>query len=92
MHRRARSADLTCMDYFIWENVKSIVYGTPVDSAEDFIVATSGETKALLECLRMFELPCSEDLSPASHAEFFNSNPFFGMSCTSVLLLLILCL
>ena len=33
----ARSPDLTCLDYFIWGYIKSLVYETPVTSTEDLI-------------------------------------------------------
>ena len=42
----ARSPDLTCFHYFLWEYVKSLVYEAPVDSAEDLvtrIAAAAGE-------------------------------------------------
>ncbi|GBN43452.1 hypothetical protein AVEN_243422-1 [Araneus ventricosus] len=40
----ARSPDLTCLDYFLWGYVKSLVYETPVNSAEDLVecIAVSG--------------------------------------------------
>ncbi|GBO26380.1 hypothetical protein AVEN_212084-1 [Araneus ventricosus] len=44
----ARSPDLTCLDYFLWGYVKSLVYETPVNSAEDLvalIVAAAGEVR-----------------------------------------------
>ncbi|GBM45169.1 hypothetical protein AVEN_261519-1, partial [Araneus ventricosus] len=33
----ARSPDLTCLDYFSWVYVKSLVYETPVNSAEGLV-------------------------------------------------------
>ncbi|GBN28861.1 Xaa-Pro aminopeptidase ApepP [Araneus ventricosus] len=33
----ARSADLTCLDNFLWGCIKSLVYETPVNSAEDLV-------------------------------------------------------
>ncbi|GBN01510.1 hypothetical protein AVEN_140398-1 [Araneus ventricosus] len=44
----ARSPDLTCRDYFLWGYVKSLVYETPVNSAEDLvarIAAAAGEVR-----------------------------------------------
>ncbi|GBM10039.1 hypothetical protein AVEN_115868-1 [Araneus ventricosus] len=44
----ARSPDLTCLDYFLWGYVKSLVYETPVNSAEDLvagIAAAAGEVR-----------------------------------------------
>ncbi|GBO04646.1 hypothetical protein AVEN_268492-1 [Araneus ventricosus] len=44
----ARSTDLTCLDYFLWGYVKSLVYETPVNSAEDLvarIAAAAGEVR-----------------------------------------------
>lgn len=79
------------MDYSNWGHVKSIVYETHDDSAEDLIVTASGETKTLQECLRIFEFSCSEYVRPASKAGVVNSNNIFDKSCTSFLLLLFLC-
>ena len=33
----ARSPDLTCLDYFLWWYIKSLVYETPVNSAENLV-------------------------------------------------------
>ncbi|GBN62308.1 hypothetical protein AVEN_219418-1 [Araneus ventricosus] len=44
----ARSPDLTCLVYFLWGYVKSLVYGTPINSAEDLlasIAAAAGEVR-----------------------------------------------
>ncbi|GBN54180.1 hypothetical protein AVEN_36177-2 [Araneus ventricosus] len=44
----ARSPDLTCLDYFLWGYVKSLVYETPVNNAEDIvasIAAAAGEVQ-----------------------------------------------
>ncbi|GBM70439.1 hypothetical protein AVEN_154432-1 [Araneus ventricosus] len=44
----ARSPDLTCLDYFLWGYVKSLVYEIPVDSAEDLvarIAAAAGKVR-----------------------------------------------
>ncbi|GBM10429.1 hypothetical protein AVEN_263344-1 [Araneus ventricosus] len=44
----ARSPNLTCLDYFLWWYVKSLVYETPVKSAEDLvarIAADAGEVR-----------------------------------------------
>ena len=32
-----RSPDLTCLDFFLWYNMKSMVYETDIDSEEDLI-------------------------------------------------------
>ncbi|GBM43261.1 hypothetical protein AVEN_154582-1 [Araneus ventricosus] len=43
-----RSPDLTCLDYFLWGYVKSLVYETPVNSAEDLaarIAEVAGEVR-----------------------------------------------
>ncbi|GBM97255.1 hypothetical protein AVEN_264451-1 [Araneus ventricosus] len=44
----ARSPDLNSLDYFLWGYVKSLVYETPVNSAEVFvarIAAAAGEVR-----------------------------------------------
>ncbi|GBN38386.1 hypothetical protein AVEN_204786-1 [Araneus ventricosus] len=44
----ARSPDLTCLDYFLWGYVKSLVSETPFNSAEDLvapIAAAAGEVR-----------------------------------------------
>ncbi|GBN84289.1 hypothetical protein AVEN_237043-1 [Araneus ventricosus] len=40
-----RSPDLTCLDYFLWWYVKSMVYETPVNSAKDIVAPASGEVR-----------------------------------------------
>ncbi|GFS65387.1 uncharacterized protein TNCV_2451901 [Trichonephila clavipes] len=45
----ARSPDLTCLNYFLWGYVKSLVYESPVNSAEGLsarITATIGEVRS----------------------------------------------
>ncbi|GBN89584.1 hypothetical protein AVEN_22053-1 [Araneus ventricosus] len=32
-----QSRDLACLDYFLWRYVKSLVYKSPVNSAEDLV-------------------------------------------------------
>ena len=44
----ARSPDLTCLDFFLWGYVKSMVYETDIDSEEDLvahIVSTAAEVR-----------------------------------------------
>ena len=44
----ARLSDLTCLDYFLWGYVKSLVYETSVNSAEDLlarIAVAAGEVR-----------------------------------------------
>ena len=33
----ARSPDLTCLDFFLWGNMKSMVFETNIDSEEDLV-------------------------------------------------------
>ena len=43
-----RSPDLTSLDVFLWEHLKSLVYETPVISSEDLvarIVAAAAESR-----------------------------------------------
>ncbi|GFT56148.1 transposable element Tc3 transposase [Trichonephila clavipes] len=41
VHWSPRSPDLSCLDYFFWEQMKSLVYETPVNSAEELVARTS---------------------------------------------------
>ena len=44
----ARSPDLTCLDFFLWGYMKSMVYETDIDSEEDLvarIVSTAAEIR-----------------------------------------------
>ncbi|GFU60264.1 uncharacterized protein TNCV_4249611 [Trichonephila clavipes] len=34
----ARSPDLSCLDFFLWGHMKSLVYSSPVDSDEALVV------------------------------------------------------
>ncbi|GFW05095.1 uncharacterized protein TNCV_598891 [Trichonephila clavipes] len=33
----ARSPDLSCLDFYFWGHMKSLVYDTPVDNAEELV-------------------------------------------------------
>ena len=33
-----KSPDLTPMDFFLWDQIKALIYTSPVDSEEDLIV------------------------------------------------------
>ncbi|GBM66894.1 hypothetical protein AVEN_263951-1 [Araneus ventricosus] len=44
----ARSTDLSCLDFFCWGQMKTLVYETPVDSVEDAVArisVTAGEMR-----------------------------------------------
>ncbi|GFW71448.1 DUF4817 domain-containing protein [Trichonephila clavipes] len=48
VHWPPRSPDLSCLDYFFWGQMKSLVYETPVNSAEELVArisAAAGETR-----------------------------------------------
>ena len=37
VHWPARSPDLSCLDFYFWGHMKSLVYDTPVDNAEELV-------------------------------------------------------
>ena len=37
----SRSPDLTCLDFFFWGHIKSMVYETPIESDEDLVARLS---------------------------------------------------
>ncbi|GFS62282.1 uncharacterized protein TNCV_5031501 [Trichonephila clavipes] len=50
----SRSPDLSCQDYFFWGQMKSLVYETPVNSAEELVAcisAAAGEMRNTPEML-----------------------------------------
>ncbi|GFX09365.1 uncharacterized protein TNCV_1887781 [Trichonephila clavipes] len=54
VHWPPRSPDLSCLDYFFWGQMKSLVYETPVNSAEELverISAAAGEIRNTPEML-----------------------------------------
>ncbi|GFU30707.1 uncharacterized protein TNCV_1444311 [Trichonephila clavipes] len=54
VHWSPRSPNLSCLDYFFWEQMKSLVYETPVNSAEELVARISvaaGEIGNTLEIL-----------------------------------------
>ncbi|GFY02421.1 DUF4817 domain-containing protein [Trichonephila clavipes] len=54
VHWPPRSPDLSCLDYFFWGQMKSLVYETPVNSAEELVArisAAAGEIRNTLEML-----------------------------------------
>ncbi|GFW55852.1 transposase-like protein [Trichonephila clavipes] len=54
VHWPPRSPDLSCLDYFFWGQMKSLVYETPVNSAEELVArisAAAGEIRKTPEML-----------------------------------------
>ncbi|GFU26152.1 transposase-like protein [Trichonephila clavipes] len=54
VHWPPRSPDLSCLDYFFWEQMKSLVYETPVNSTEELVArisAAAGEIRSTPEML-----------------------------------------
>ncbi|GFX07826.1 uncharacterized protein TNCV_4160951 [Trichonephila clavipes] len=54
VHLFLRSPDLSCLDYFFWGQVKSLVYETPVNNAEERVArisAAAGEIRNTPEML-----------------------------------------
>ncbi|GFW50947.1 uncharacterized protein TNCV_3592291 [Trichonephila clavipes] len=46
-HWPPRSPDLSCLDYFFWGQMKSLVYETPVNSAEELIARISASAREI---------------------------------------------
>ncbi|GFX50217.1 uncharacterized protein TNCV_2782391 [Trichonephila clavipes] len=54
VHWPTRSPDLSCLDYFFWGQMKSLVYETPVNSTEELVArisAAAGEIRSTPEML-----------------------------------------
>ncbi|GBN74072.1 hypothetical protein AVEN_168703-1 [Araneus ventricosus] len=57
-HWTARSPDLSCLDFFLWGHLKSLVYESPIDSDEDLVARISvaagdvGEMPGVFEKVR----------------------------------------
>ncbi|GFX52201.1 uncharacterized protein TNCV_574041 [Trichonephila clavipes] len=54
VHWPPRSPDLSCLDYFFWGQMKSLMYETPVNSAEELVArisAAAGEIRNTPEIL-----------------------------------------
>ncbi|GBM71854.1 hypothetical protein AVEN_229352-1 [Araneus ventricosus] len=54
-HWLARSPDLSCLDFFVWGYLKSLVYESPIDSDEDLVARISVAAGAVREIPGMFE-------------------------------------
>ncbi|GBN09587.1 hypothetical protein AVEN_211233-1 [Araneus ventricosus] len=50
----ARSPDLTRLDYFLWRYVKSLVYETPVNSAEDLVARIAAAARKVRDTPGIF--------------------------------------
>ncbi|GFV18747.1 uncharacterized protein TNCV_4756341 [Trichonephila clavipes] len=60
VHWPPRSPDLSCLDYFFWGQMKSLVYKTPVNSAEELVArisAAAEKYETLQKCYQMFDAP-----------------------------------
>ncbi|GFY35034.1 uncharacterized protein TNCV_5044091 [Trichonephila clavipes] len=59
VHWPPRSPDLSCLDYFFWGQMKSLVYETPVNSAEELVARISREntkhSRNVIECSTLHE-------------------------------------
>ncbi|GFT07829.1 uncharacterized protein TNCV_1214221 [Trichonephila clavipes] len=61
----AWSPDLSCLDFYFWVHMKSLVYDTIVDSAEELvarIAVAAGEIRNSPGVFRMFGCPCVGDV------------------------------
>ncbi|GBM49481.1 hypothetical protein AVEN_142618-1 [Araneus ventricosus] len=48
VHWPVRSPDLSCLDFFCWGQMKTLVYETPVDSVEDTVARISVDAGCIL--------------------------------------------
>ncbi|GFV01547.1 uncharacterized protein TNCV_2961411 [Trichonephila clavipes] len=49
---RARSPDLSCLDFFLWDHMKSLVHASPIDSDEAlvaWIAVVTGDIREMPE-------------------------------------------
>ena len=63
-----RSPDLSCLDFYFWGLMKTLVYDTPVDSAEELvarIVVTVREIGDIPEEFQNIRFLCAGDVSCA---------------------------
>ncbi|GFX97851.1 uncharacterized protein TNCV_4905021 [Trichonephila clavipes] len=78
----ARSPDLSCLDFYFWGHMKSLVYDTPVDNAEELvarIAVAAGEIRNCQEYSRMFGCPCVGDMRRMN--TYFNPCTFCFFLC-----------
>ncbi|GFS86802.1 uncharacterized protein TNCV_2407771 [Trichonephila clavipes] len=62
-------AGLSCIDFFLWGHMKSLVYASPVDSNEAlvaWIAIVAGDIQEMPEYLLMLNSPSADSVMPAS--------------------------
>ncbi|GFX32849.1 uncharacterized protein TNCV_889851 [Trichonephila clavipes] len=91
VHWPPRSSDLSCLDYFFWGQMKSLVYETPVNSAEELVArisAAAGEIRNTPEMLSNVQRSMKRRIE--SHAAGVSSNTSFDSSFSFFSLLFLL--
>ncbi|GFU13547.1 transposase-like protein [Trichonephila clavipes] len=91
VHWPPRSSDLSCLDYFFWGQMKSLVYETPVNSAEELVArisAAAGEIRNTPEMLSNVRRSMKRRIE--SHAAGVSSNTSFDSSFSFFSLLFLL--
>ncbi|GFX79033.1 uncharacterized protein TNCV_3913201 [Trichonephila clavipes] len=81
VHWPPRSSDLSCLDYFFWGQMKSLVYETPVNSAEELVARISAAAGEIRNTPEMFSnVRRSMKRRIESHAAGVSSNTSFDSS------------
>ncbi|GBM63120.1 hypothetical protein AVEN_215625-1 [Araneus ventricosus] len=57
-HWTAHSPDLSSLDFFLWSNLKSLVYESPINSGKDLVARISVAAGAVREMPGVFEKLC----------------------------------
>ena len=50
-----KSPDLTCLDFFLWEHMKQLVYETVVETEEDLVVRITVAADTIADMPGIFE-------------------------------------
>ncbi|GBO34944.1 hypothetical protein AVEN_219592-1 [Araneus ventricosus] len=51
----ARSPDLSCLEFFCWGQMKTLVYDTPIDSVEDVVARLSVTAEEIQDLPEIFQ-------------------------------------
>lgn len=55
----ARLPDLSCLDFFLWGHIKTMVHDTPVDSGEELVAWIAVAAREILDIPEIFRTPCT---------------------------------
>ncbi|GBO29597.1 hypothetical protein AVEN_4755-1 [Araneus ventricosus] len=53
----ARTPDLSCLDFFLWEHMKTLVYVTPVDNVEELVARRAVAAGEIRDMHGIFQKP-----------------------------------